>query len=189
MNKYTKWVISVVCAVTFLSTTAFAAVPAAVPVAPAKAVNTSLFNAGEVGLSLGTGYVVDRSAAFKQDYVFNLSGGAFWFPFRNFGIEANVPFYQSKGVSLDEINAGVLVRLPLSKTTPVLKNLSPYVGVGGAYDFNANSNWAYVGKVGVEFRFNKKVGFFVEGQYRDNSVSDWKNGQTSVQGGVRLVVF
>lgn len=189
MKKYTKWIVSVLCAVTMIATTAFAAAPIAVAAPVAKAVvDTSLFNAGEVGISLSSGYVVDWSEAFKQDYTFNLSAGAFWFPWRNFGAEVNVPFYQSKGVSFSEVNAGVLFRVPLAKNTAVFKCFAPYVGVGGAYDWNANSNWAYVGKAGLEFRTNKKWGVFAEGVFRNDSFSDWQDGQTSVQGGLRLVL-
>jgi opacity protein-like surface antigen len=148
--------------------------------------STSLFNAGEVGLSLGSGYTVDRADAFKDPYAMNLQAGAFWFPWRNLGIEADVPFYSTKGLSVQEVQAGVVFRLPLSKTTPVLKNIAPYLGVGGVYNWETAENWAYVGKVGAEFRFNKKWGVFAEGQYR-NVDFDWNAGQTSVVGGLKFV--
>lgn len=147
--------------------------------------STSLFNAGELGLSLGTGYTVDRAAAFQQPYAVNLQAGAFWFPWRNIGFEADVPFFSTKGVSVQEVQAGIVARLPLSKTTPVLKNIAPYVGVGGVYNWQTDQDWAYVGKAGVEVRLNKKWGVFGEGQYRDK---DFKfDGQTSVVGGLRFV--
>lgn len=146
----------------------------------------SLFNAGELGLSLGTGYTVDVANAFKDPYAVNLQAGAFWFPWRNFGVEASVPFFSTKGVSVQEVQAGVVVRLPLAKTVPVLRNISPYVGVGGVYNWETDESWAYVGKVGTEVRLNKKWGVFAEGQYR-NVNFDWADGQTSVVGGLRFV--
>lgn len=146
----------------------------------------SLFNAGELGLSLGTGYVVDRADAFKDPYALNFQAGAFWFPFRNLGFEANVPFYSTKGVSVQEVQAGVVVRLPLSKTTPVLKNVAPYLGLGGVYNWQTDEDWAYIAKVGTEFRFNKKWAVFAEGQYR-NVDFEWNDGQTAIVGGLKLV--
>jgi hypothetical protein len=183
MNKYVKWIVSTACALT-LTTAVFAADTAPV----VKEVNPSLFNAGEVGLNLSTGYVVDWSEPFSKDYTFNLSAGAFWFPWRNVGFEANVPFYQSTGVSISEVNAGLLFRVPLAKEMAVFKCFAPYVGVGGAYDWNANSEWAYVGKAGLEFRTNKKWGIFAECQFRNDSFSEWNTGETSFQGGLRLAL-
>lgn len=152
-----------------------------------NAVSTeSFYNAGEVGLTLGTGYVVDRATAFKTPYAVNVNAGAFWFPWKHFGFEANVPFYSTKGVSVSEIQAGVIARYPLSTSVFLLKNISPYVGVDCVYSWVTDANWAYVGKVGVDFRFNKKWGTFVEGQYR-NTGTKWDIGQTSVVGGFKFV--
>jgi len=147
---------------------------------------SSLFNGDEVGLSLSTGYVVDRSTPFEGDYTFNLTAGAFYFPTRYLGLEANVPFYQTDGVSVDEVQAGVLFRLPLGTTTPLFKNVAPYVGVGGVYNWDANDKWAYIAKGGIEVRLNSKWGVFAEGQYRNNDFT-WQDGVTSVQGGLRIV--
>lgn len=178
MRKYTKIVFGAVCALV-IATSAFT-------VNAADKNDTSLFNAKEFGLSLGTGYTVDRAAAFQQPYAVNLNAGAFWFPWRNLGVEANVPFFSTKGVSVQEVAFDVVVRLPLSKSTPVLKNISPYAGVGGVYNWQTDENWAYVGKVGAEVRLNSKWGVFAEGQYR-NVDFDWADGQTSVVGGLRFV--
>ena len=170
-----KVIVGLFCAVTmFVSTYA------------ADTNSTSLFNAKEFGLSLGSGYTVDRAAAFQQPYAVNVNAGAFWFPWRNLGVEANVPFMSTKGVSVQEVAFDVVLRLPLSKSTPVLKNIAPYIAAGGVYNWQTQENWAYVGKAGVELRLNKKVGFFVEGQYR-NVDFDWGQGQTSHNGGIRLV--
>jgi hypothetical protein len=152
----------------------------------------SFFNSGEVGLSLSSGYDVGQAGKingktlFSDPYNVNLTAGAFWFPWRNLGVELNVPFYNTKGVSADEVQAGVLFRLPLSRSTVVLKNLAPYVGLGGVYNWNDVQDWAYIGKVGTDFRFNKKWGFFVEGQYRNRDF-EWSVGSVSVQSGLKFV--
>lgn len=168
---------------TFAANTATAGTVAATTAAP----STSLFNANEFGLSLSSGYVVDRSAPFQKDYSLNLSAGVFYFPSRYLGFEANIPFYQTSGVSLSEVQAGVLLRLPLSKNIVLLKHIAPYVGFDGVYNWNAADEWAYIAKGGVEYRINAKWGFFGEGQYRNNDVHDLNKGTTSVQGGLHLV--
>lgn len=199
MNKYTKWLVGAVCALAFtvvaadINTVATAKYNSTANPQSEK-VSDVLFNAGEVGLTLSSGYdvgaasKVNGSTLFQQPYTFNLSAGAFWFPFRNFGVEANVPFYQTKGVSVDEVQFGLLVRLPLAKTTPILRNISPYVGVGGVYGWEAAEEWSYVGKVGVEFRVNKKWGIFTQGTYRNNELDNWGQGSVGIEGGLHLVL-
>lgn len=147
--------------------------------------STSLFNSGEVALTLGSTVNVDKEANFHPES-YNLNVGASYFVTRNFGLEASVPLYYSTGQAIQEVNAGLVFRLPLSKDTIVLKNLAPYVGLGGVYNWQTAQNWAYVGKFGVEARLNKKWGLFVEAQYR-NSDFDWADGQTSVGTGLKLV--
>jgi opacity protein-like surface antigen len=186
MKNYKKMIVGVLCAFT-LTTSIFAAdaVRAGSVVETTAVKSTSLFNAGEVGVSLSSGYNVDRAAAFQQDYTVNVSAGLFYFPTRNLGFEANVPFYQTDGVSVDEVQAGLLLRVPLARTLPVLRNLAPYVGLGGVYNWDAYDKWAYVAKGGLEYRLNSKWGVFVEGQYR-NSDFNLDRGQTSVQTGLKL---
>ena len=139
------------------------------------------FNANEFGLSLNTGYVLEPGAAFQQDYVFNLGAGIFYYPSRYFGLEANVPFY-TEGVSVSEVQGGVVVRFPIGR-------IAPYVGGSAVYAWDAAEEWAYIGKVGLEVRVNRKIGIFAEGQYRNNEFDDfdWDNGSVSLVGGVRLV--
>ena len=139
------------------------------------------FNANEFGVSLNTGYVLEPGSAFQQDYVFNLGAGIFYFPCRYFGLEANVPFY-TEGVSVSEVQGGVLGRIPIGP-------IAPYIGASAVYAWDAPEEWAYIAKVGLEFRFNKKVGIFAEGQYRNNEFDDfdWDHGSVSLVGGLRLV--
>jgi len=198
MKKFTKIVAGMFLAIALVTTafaadTAVKATNAPVAVQTVSTPSTSLFNANEFGLSLSSGYdvgaanQVNGKTLFTQPYTFNLTAGAFYFPWRNVGFEANVPFYQTKGVSVDEVQAGLLFRLPLSKETPILKDLAPYIGIGGVYNWHDEQNWAYIGKVGAEFRLNKKWGVFAEGQYRNSEFSNWGQGAVSIQGGLRLV--
>lgn len=138
----------------------------------------SLYNAKEFGLSLATGYGVKPSAPFQDPYSFNLSAGVHYFPTKVLGFEASVPFYQTKGASVEEVQAGVLVRLPVGF-------VSPYVGLGGVHNWNSEQDWAYVAKAGLEIRTNKKWGVFAEVNYRETDV-DFDNGDVSVRGGLKF---
>jgi hypothetical protein len=147
----------------------------------------SLFNGKEFAVSVGSGYVVDTSAAFQQKYALNFAGGVSYFVNRYVGLDVMVPFYSTKDISVSEIQAGALLRVPLAYEIPVLKNLAPYVGVGFVGNWKTEESLAYVGKVGVEGRINSKCGVGVETQYRNNKFSDWKDGQMNLFGYVKLV--
>lgn len=199
MKKLTKIVAGISLAIalvtsTFAAGTAVTATSTPVVVQTTTAPSPSLFNAKEFGLSIGSGYnlgTVDSlkggNNPFTKAYTLNLNAGVFYFPWRNLGFEANVPFYQSQGVSVSEVQFGTLIRLPLASTTPVLKNFAPYIGAGGVYSWTAQNEWAYIGKVGLEFRINKGWALFGEGQYRNSELNNWGQGNTSINGGLRLV--
>jgi len=194
MRNYKKMIAGVFCAIAIaFATSAFAAdtVKAGAVAQTTTVQSTSLYNAGEVGVSLSTGYVLDRANLFKTPYSLNATAGAFWYPFRNLGVEVNVPFYQSSGVSVSEVQAGLTLRLPLSRTAPLLRNVAPYVGLDGVYNWQDTTRFAYIAKAGLEVRLNSKVGVFVEGQYRNNEFRNFTTtldqGQTAVQGGLKLV--
>ncbi len=148
-------------------------------VATAESNTNSLFNAKELSVSLGTGYVVDTAAAFQQDYSFNLTAGTEFFYSKYFGGQVSAPFYQTEGASFSEISAGLLARLPLG-------HVAPYVGFGGVYQVDSDKDWAYIAKAGIEFRKNSKWIVFAEYQVR-NSELDIKDSSASLLGGVKLI--
>lgn len=176
MRNYTKLIAGVFCALALT----FATVASA-----ATNEQASLFNKGETGLSLSTGYTVDPSAAFQSEYAFNLTAGLYHYVTRNIGVEVNVPFYSTKGAAVTEVQAGLLARLPLTSNVPLFKNFAPYVGLGGVYNWNTAQDWAYVAKAGVELRLNPKWGVFAEYQYR-NSDFTWDAGEQRLQGGLKF---
>lgn len=142
--------------------------------------NQSLFNKGEVGVSLATSYVVDRSASFQQDYTFGLIGGVSYFPSKYVGVQAALPFYKTEGVSLSEASAGITLRYPI-------KNVAPYVSLNGVYNWRDSlEKWNYVAAGGLEVRVNPKWGVFVEYQHRNKDL-DIKNGSEQLVGGVKVV--
>jgi hypothetical protein len=202
MKKIKSLFAGVVIAIALaIGTSAFAAtntVTAGKSVQTVAVESKSLFNAGEFGLSLASGYDLGTadtvvasggkaSTLFGNPYTFNLNAGVFYFPWRNLGFEANVPFYQTKGVSVDEVSAGLLFRLPLAKETPILRNISPYVGASAVYNWQDEQDWSYIGKAGVELRLNKKWGVFTEAQYRNYEFKNWGNGAVSITGGLKFV--
>lgn len=193
MRKYTK-IIAGICLAFILATSVFAADSTAVkstsgsPVAveTVKASSTSLFNAGEFGFGLGSGYIVDRAARFQQAYDFNLEASAFYYPLRNLGVEATVPFYQAGKLAVNEVQLGGIFRLPLGKKLPVFKNVAPYAGLAGVWNWENSQDFAYIAKAGVELRLNKNWGVFGEYQYR-NSDFDFNKGQDSLKAGLHFV--
>ena len=183
MTKFTKTIIGICMAFAIVTST----------FAGTSTNSTSLFNSDEVGLSIASGYNlgaagnVNGSTAFTKPYTLNLNAGAFYFPWRYLGAEANVPFYQNEGVSVSEVQVGTIARLPLGSETPILKNIALYVGAGGVYNWQTDAAWAYIGKVGTELRLNKNWGVFVESQYRNCQFTQLENGNLSLNGGLRLV--
>ena len=196
MNKLIKIVSCIMIAAFALTTSTFGngtnAMDTVDTVYAPITTTTSLFNGGELGVSLGSTYSlgqanqVNQKTLFTQPYSFNVNAGAFWFPWRNLGFEATVPFYQTAGVSVDEVQAGVVLRLPLASQNSFFKHFAPYVAVDEVYNWqNVNRN-SYLAKAGLEVRLNKYFGVFAEGQYRNSSFSNLGQGQTSVGSGFRL---
>jgi len=196
MNKITKMIVGVFCALLLVTAPIIAAdtvvKATSTPVVVQSTPSVSPFNAGEFGVSVASGYALGQATQvggktlFKDAYTLNFNAGAFWFPWRNVGFEGSVPFYQTKGVSLSEVQAGVLFRLPLAKTTPLFKNIAPYTGLSGVYNWQTEQSAAYIAKLGVEVRLNNKWGLFTEGQYRNRDFT-WGQGQVSLNGGIHLV--
>ena len=140
---------------------------------------SQLFTGNELSLTLGSSYVADKG--FNDDYSFNLSVGAQYFLTKNIGVDALVPVYSTKGVSVSEVAFGGLVRVP------VINHVAPYLGVGAVYNWQDKTDWNYYAKGGLEVRLVKGWGVFGEGVYRVDTLDNYKNGSTSVQGGLRLV--
>ncbi len=198
MKKFTKLFAGVFLAIAlvtsaFAADTSVTATSTPVVVQTTTTPSTSLFNANEFGLSLASGYNLGQANSvsgknpFTEPYTLNANAGVFYFPWRNLGVEVNVPFYQNQGVSVSEVQFGSLIRLPLAKETAILKNISPYVGFGGVYNWQTLSKWSYIGKVGTEFRVIQGWGLFVEGQYRNDAFGDYGQGNVSLNGGIRIV--
>lgn len=139
----------------------------------------SYFNAKELSVSLNSGYVVDTDKGFQDNYAFNISAGVGYYFTKYLGATVNLPFYETKGVSLHEIDAGLVARLPIGR-------FAPYVGASALADWTTDNQWKYIGRAGLEFRINPKVGLFSEWQYRDNNLN-FDQGEHKLVGGVKIV--
>jgi opacity protein-like surface antigen len=135
----------------------------------------------EFSLSLGTGYGLTKGDLFRNAYDLNLNVGAQFFLTKYIGVAAELPFYQSKGVSVRELSGGPVVRVPLFDL------VAPYAGPAVDYDW-VNNKFSYYARAGLEFRPVKNVGLFGEGRYyvRDFNGNSLQNGSWSLNGGVRV---
>ena len=81
-----------------------------------------------------------------------------------------------------------MLRLPLANSVPVLRNFAPYGGIGAVYNWETKENWAYVLKGGVEFRLKDGWGIFGEYRYRATDFAFNGKGESTLEGGLRLVL-
>lgn len=146
--------------------------------------NTSLFNGNELGVSAATFYQP------KTSYSLNAEARASYFLTRNFGLEANLPFYSQNAIAVSEVGLNALARLPLQVS--VFKQsvgIAPYLGVGTTYQWNTKT-FTYDGKFGTEGRITSKWSIFAEGQYKFDhwTSTEIKQGTLGGAGGLRLIL-
>jgi hypothetical protein len=129
---------------------------------------TNHFNGKELSISLGTGYALDGGFSdvknFAQKYDLNLNAGASYFVTRYLGIEAEVPFYQTKGVSVDRVSAGPVLRLPL------FDRVAPFIQPNVTYNWHDNK-FSYGAAFGLEERLWKGWGLQQFANYGVSSFS------------------
>jgi len=204
-----KLLIAIVVCLSVFSVVNVKAADVTRPVAP------SLFNAGEVGLTLSSGVSVNPKDSVRtvpgpvvDDFIerkycpsentpeqvvrskghrtVNFTVGGFWFPTKLVGVEANLPiFNEENGVHVDEVQAGLLLRLPLFEKCPVLRHVAPYAGLGTVLNWQEGNTWSYVAKGGLSVRVVKHVELFGEYQYR-NVDFHWSQGSRVVQAGLKF---
>lgn len=148
------------------------------------------FNANELSISLGTSYALEKTGKqFQTPYSINADVGAQYFFTRYLGLDADMPFYSSKGTSISSAKAGLVARLPIGF-------VAPYVGLAANYDWSGDkfqnvekSKFSYAAKAGLEVRANKHVGVFVEDVYQNNTIQITKGGgQNTLHGGIRFAL-
>lgn len=142
-------------------------------VKPAVAASTAAANEGDLYRAQETSLDLFGTAAIGQQTINHITGiranrdvalgagaGLNYFVTRNFGIGAEA-YSQNIGHSfIDNASASLIARFPLGQS-----GFSPYVYGGGGYQFDPNELWfAHVG-AGMEYRFTRNIGAFVDARY------------------------
>jgi len=167
----------------------------------------SLFNAGEVGISLDGGYILNdypdtKSTTYttekkgkktvvkastvttdNDDYDILARVGVFYFPVKNFGASVFVPIYTTDdGLEVNTVDVALIARIAL------LDAFAPYCKVGTSYQWQ-NEEYDYFGAVGVEYRLSMNWGVYSEVNYqvKDFDTNNSENGQTTLRLGVSYV--
>lgn len=138
--------------------------------------STSLFNANELTIGIAS------QIGLHGQYDANFQAEVNYFVTKNWGLSARLPFYETTGKTFEQASLSVVGRLP------VLKVFGPYARAGTLYNWRSDS-WNGLGAAGLEFRINKSVGIFAEGNYQFSSFDRFENGRWGLLAGIRAVVF
>lgn len=93
----------------------------------------------------------------RQNTQFGLGAGLNYFVTRYVGVGAEAYSRNLTGVFIDNASANLLVRLPLGQS-----GWAPYVAGGGGHQFDDQKLWFGQAGGGIEYRFCKHVGLFVD---------------------------
>lgn len=86
--------------------------------------------------------------------------GANYFFTKYLGAGADTELGDNGGKLFDSATANFIVRLPLDAA-----HLAPYFFAGGGGQFDPKSQWLADVGAGIDFRFNRWTGIFVDGRY------------------------
>jgi hypothetical protein len=151
--------------------------------------NDQIFNANEVSLDLfGTYQAPERHFLAWPNTSIRHTGnwgggvGGNYFFTRELGIGVDTSFLSGDNVPhfVDHVGGNLIARIPID-----VVHLAPYFFGGGGRAFNPAWNWFADVGVGLEFRFNPKMGIFADARYiwKDHGGGD----QAALRAGLRLV--
>lgn len=86
--------------------------------------------------------------------------GLNYFFTRNLGIGADVYSEDTKGAFIDSLSGNLTLRFPLGQS-----GFAPYVFGGGGYQFDLAKVWFGQAGAGMEYRFTRQVGAFVDARW------------------------
>lgn len=125
---------------------------------------TDCYRSGELSLDgFGTGsigkYTIDHPSGsrVRHDSKLGAGVGLNYFFTRNIGIGADMYSENTTGAFIDSASANLTLRLPLGHS-----GFAPYILGGGGYQFDLARAWFCQAGVGVEYRFNRHVGIFLD---------------------------
>lgn len=111
--------------------------------------------------SLGK-YSLDHfsGARLRQNTRLGAGVGLNYFFTRNIGIGGDLYSEDTTGAFIDSASANLILRLPLGHS-----GFSPYAFGGGGYQFDLAKVWFAQAGAGIEYRFTKHVGAFLDGRW------------------------
>lgn len=86
-------------------------------------------------------------------------GGNYFFS-RHVGIGGDVYSENPNHHFIDNTSGSLIIRFPFDRA-----HLAPYVFGGGGYQFDPDEEWLGHAGAGLDVRFNRNVGMFVDGRY------------------------
>jgi hypothetical protein len=126
--------------------------------------NSDLYRANELSLEgFGTGsigkYTIDHLSGkrVRDNTKLGAGMGISYFFLRNFGINAEMYSQNTSGVFIDSASVNAVFRMPLGQC-----GVAPYAFAGGGRQFELSRVWFAQGGLGLEYRFCRNVGVFVD---------------------------
>lgn len=133
----------------------------------------SLFDSRELSLSLSSGY------KFAGNNNINASVGAQYMYFSWLGGDVTVPLYQDKGISVNSVSFGPVVRIGITDRLAV-------VARGGASYVWSSDSWTGYTSIGPEFKITRGIGLFINGNYSYPNFNDFQKGSFGATAGIRV---
>lgn len=131
--------------------------------------DSNLYRAQEFSVDVfGSGsvnqYTIDHFTGNRIRHNGVLGGGAGinFFLTRYLGVGADADFERESHQNIELPSANLILRLPIADT-----GLAPYVFGGGGHQFDEDDSGQNFGQAGggIEFRFEKDIGLFVDARY------------------------
>lgn len=85
--------------------------------------------------------------------------GLNYFFLRYLGIGADT-YFQEKGEFWSNVSGSLIARLPIGNS-----GFAPYIFGGGGRRFDPLDEWIYGGGIGLEYRFTRHIGLFIDSRY------------------------
>ena len=155
MKSFKLWVACAVC------------LPAAVAIAQNTSDHETLFRAEEGSLDIfGTAsvgqYTLENISGnrVRDDARLGLGIGGNYFFTRNLGIGGDVYSENPNHHFIDNTSGSLIIRFPFDRA-----HIAPYIFGGGGYQFDPDEEWLGHAGAGLDIRFNRNVGMFVDGRY------------------------
>jgi hypothetical protein len=131
--------------------------------------DSNLYRAQEFSVDIfGSGsinqYTIDHFTGdrIRHNGVLGGGGGINFFFMRYLGVGADANFERTGHQNIESPSANLILRLPIADT-----GFAPYVFGGGGHQFDENDSGQNFGQTGggIEFRFEKDIGLFVDARY------------------------